>query len=327
MTRAHRYLGLFCSTLLLSLGACSVETDDSSSFAPPADDGGDGSDGAGDTGADDGGDGDTGGDGDGDGDGPATCGNGTVEGAEQCDDAGESATCNKDCTAAVCGDGKLNVSAGEDCEGEVAYENAACTDCALECEATYGDCNEDLDIDGCETWLALADNCGTCGNTCGGGTLCVDGGCVVTDTHGNDEEFGEGNVGKANNLLGNRIAIPAGKVSHLSLIAKQGGQKVVMALYADQGGSPGALVANTPELAVEIGVNELPIGQAVDVAAGDYWLLAVFDQDASVGIDTSNPNEVVHYIPFGFGASLPDPMVGAQSYTGQRLNYYVNMVP
>ena len=46
----------------------------------------------------------------------AVCGNGSVEGAEACDDMGESATCNDDCTLAECGDGVLNVTAGEECD-------------------------------------------------------------------------------------------------------------------------------------------------------------------------------------------------------------------
>ena len=46
----------------------------------------------------------------------AVCGNGSVEGAEACDDMGESATCNDDCTLASCGDGVLNVTAGEECD-------------------------------------------------------------------------------------------------------------------------------------------------------------------------------------------------------------------
>jgi cysteine-rich repeat protein len=46
----------------------------------------------------------------------AVCGNGSVEGAEACDDMGESATCNDDCTLAECGDGVVNVTAGEECD-------------------------------------------------------------------------------------------------------------------------------------------------------------------------------------------------------------------
>ncbi len=47
---------------------------------------------------------------------PPRCGDGTVDVGEQCDAAGESADCNLDCTLAVCGDGKVNGSAGEQCD-------------------------------------------------------------------------------------------------------------------------------------------------------------------------------------------------------------------
>ena len=44
------------------------------------------------------------------------CGNGIVEGTEECDTGGESAVCDADCTAAACGDGTVNTTAGEECE-------------------------------------------------------------------------------------------------------------------------------------------------------------------------------------------------------------------
>lgn len=63
---------------------------------------------------------------------PGVCGDGTVDlrREEQCDDGGESATCNADCTRASCGDGKINASAGETCDasGESATCDANCTD-------------------------------------------------------------------------------------------------------------------------------------------------------------------------------------------------------
>ncbi len=50
----------------------------------------------------------------------ALCGDGYVDGEspriEQCDTAGESASCNHDCTASFCGDGVLNVTAWEQCD-------------------------------------------------------------------------------------------------------------------------------------------------------------------------------------------------------------------
>jgi cysteine-rich repeat protein len=44
------------------------------------------------------------------------CGNGTLEGAEVCDTSGESATCDDDCTAPLCGDDNENAAAGEGCD-------------------------------------------------------------------------------------------------------------------------------------------------------------------------------------------------------------------
>jgi hypothetical protein len=47
---------------------------------------------------------------------PVVCGDGVVGGSEQCDAAGESASCDIDCTNRVCGDGVLNPTGGEVCD-------------------------------------------------------------------------------------------------------------------------------------------------------------------------------------------------------------------
>jgi hypothetical protein len=44
------------------------------------------------------------------------CGDGLVDMGEECDDAGESATCDADCSVAQCGDGTSNSTAGESCD-------------------------------------------------------------------------------------------------------------------------------------------------------------------------------------------------------------------
>ncbi|MEM6996701.1 MAG: hypothetical protein AAF721_39725, partial [Myxococcota bacterium] len=48
---------------------------------------------------------------------PPGCGNGVIEAGETCDDRGESAECNDDCTDVVCGAGIINETAGEVCDG------------------------------------------------------------------------------------------------------------------------------------------------------------------------------------------------------------------
>jgi cysteine-rich repeat protein len=61
------------------------------------------------------------------------CGNGTLEGAEECDTSGESATCDDDCTNVVCGDGNLNESAGEECDDTNTTSGDGCSaTCLLE---------------------------------------------------------------------------------------------------------------------------------------------------------------------------------------------------
>ncbi len=57
------------------------------------------------------------------------CGDGIVHDDEECDDMGESALCDTNCTLAVCGDDTLNLLAGEACDdgGATAMCNADCS--------------------------------------------------------------------------------------------------------------------------------------------------------------------------------------------------------
>jgi hypothetical protein len=57
---------------------------------------------------------------------PALCGDGVVQPAEACDDGGESASCDVDCTIAACGDTTVNATAGEGCDA--GGESAVCDD-------------------------------------------------------------------------------------------------------------------------------------------------------------------------------------------------------
>ncbi len=54
------------------------------------------------------------------------------DGVEDCDDGWETVTCNTDCTTAVCGDGKLNPTAGEECDDGNQSNTDQCTNaCTL----------------------------------------------------------------------------------------------------------------------------------------------------------------------------------------------------
>ena len=62
---------------------------------------------------------------------PSECGDGIVAGDEECDDAGQSSSCNADCTPSTCGDNVLNELAGEECEPALA------ANCKSDCSFSY----------------------------------------------------------------------------------------------------------------------------------------------------------------------------------------------
>ena len=121
-----------------------------------------------------------------------TCGNGTIEAGEACDDAGETAACNANCTLAECGDGTLNSTAGEACDegGESATCNADCTVAACgdgmvnaaageACDDTAetATCNADCTAAACGDGVLNA----TAGESCdeGGNTAACDADCTA----------------------------------------------------------------------------------------------------------------------------------------------------
>jgi cysteine-rich repeat protein len=55
------------------------------------------------------------------------CGNGRTDPGEDCDDSGESAACDDDCTLPECGDGNFNASAGEECDDGNTVLDTTCT--------------------------------------------------------------------------------------------------------------------------------------------------------------------------------------------------------
>lgn len=63
----------------------------------------------------------------------SNCGDGIVQKPETCDDGGESAACDADCTIVVCGDSTLNVTNGEQCDDGNTDDGDGCDSiCVLE---------------------------------------------------------------------------------------------------------------------------------------------------------------------------------------------------
>ncbi len=107
---------------------------------------------------------------------PAGCGNGTVEGGETCDERGETATCDGDCTAVTCGDGYLNLIAGEQCDDG---------------NTSAGDgCGSACDIEGCGNGIVEpGEDCDDAGesSTCDGDCTDVSCGDGLTNAAAGEE--------------------------------------------------------------------------------------------------------------------------------------------
>lgn len=121
------------------------------------------------------------------------CGDGSISPGEDCDDSGESATCNADCTTASCGDGKTNATANEECDdaGESAACNVDCTMASCGDGKTNATANEECD--GAGESATCNDDCteamcgdgkenGTAGEECdigGGESAACDSDCTL----------------------------------------------------------------------------------------------------------------------------------------------------
>ena len=142
------------------------------------------------------------------------CGDGIQTGAEACDDAGESATCDVDCTLAICGDNVVNMTAGEECDdgtdSATGNSNQRADACRMtciphSCGDGFVDSDESCDDDntdsgdGCDAtcaveagWTCEGDNPSVCteiDSLCGDAIWLMGASGFVTDTYGDSDNL------------------------------------------------------------------------------------------------------------------------------------------
>jgi len=142
---------------------------------------------------------------------------------------------------------------------------------------------------------------------------------------GNDVEFPDASAHTPDYLVGSPITVSSPFVlTHLGVIAKAGGPHVMLMLYASAGSDPDQLVASTASMPMTVGRMEIPVAPT-QLPAGTYWMMGVYDSDASIGIDETNPNAPDCYAPHLFSDPAPNPFGTSFLYTGQRFNYYIKV--
>ena len=149
---------------------------------------------------------------------------------------------------------------------------------------------------------------------------------AAAGTYGNFVEFSSASAHSPDYLVGDPLVVTVGStLTHLCVIAKAAGPNVVLGLYSSNAmGEPDHLMASAPVTTLTVGPVEIPVA-ATPLPAGQYWMFGVYDAEASIGIDESDPAAPVRYIGRPFGTGLPEPFGPAASYQGQRFNYYIKV--
>jgi hypothetical protein len=169
-------------------------------------------------------------------------------------------------------------------------------------------------------------NCGGCGNQCPTGDTCAAGTCSCDGcVFGNYDDLGSNSEHLPNYLLGTAVVVPETVLVSFGVIGRAAGPHFEMALYRDAGGSPGALVASTPSTPLAVGRQEIGVSP-VALSAGTYWIMGIYDTEASIGIAFGG-SAPVDYTALGFGSALPGTFPSPDVYSGQTFNYYIVVHP
>ena len=93
-----------------------------------------------------------------------------------------------------------------------------------------------------------------------------------------------------------------------------------VAIFADAGGSPGALVASTEAQTVVIGRNEAVM--SLGLPAGAYWLMVVFDNTTYLSYNAVAATN--KFVSHTFGNAMPNPFPGTHStIAGAQFSWFL----
>src|SRR5687768_13614206 len=121
----------------------------------------------------------------------------------------------------------------------------------------------------------------------------------------------------ANYLLGTKHTLTfSTTVTGLGYAGNGTGSGIQMAIYNDNAGLAGTLIAFTATSTVGTGNITIPLLSSVAIPPGDYWIMAIYNANLNhVQKSTSSPKTVC-YISHTFGTA-PPATASWVTYTGQ----------
>lgn len=127
----------------------------------------------------------------------------------------------------------------------------------------------------------------------------------------------------ANTLAGQTVTTDTATVlMRIGVIPQTGGYNGRLALYANSGGAPAALLAATSLTQISGTAQEIRVVTPTQLAQDTYWVMANFDAAAPIKRSATN-NTTIRFITLATSAALPDPIVSPQTSTNRVLNYYL----
>lgn len=132
------------------------------------------------------------------------------------------------------------------------------------------------------------------------------------------------NAHLSNHLLGQSVTAPEATLCGFGIIVESpSSQQIQFALYDDDGGSPGNLVAQSHVyIGLTNGINFIPVLESVELSPGIYWLMKVVSSELTIKEDTGI-SQPYHFTQHIFGLPLPDPYVVFLSFSGDLINAYL----
>jgi hypothetical protein len=197
--------------------------------------------------------------------------------------------------------------------------------CGHQCVAPWDDCDGGS-TNGCEANLNTdGQHCGHCNNPCSS-TVCRNQVCLTTARYGNTGAGSSNvNIGQ-DTMAGIQVYVPnASVVTALGVVlyGSTATRNMYLGLYKDVAGSPGDLVAAAGPSLVAPGGKELGITSAqVDIAAGNYWILGVWDGTAAFASNSTAP-VTWRYVSHAFGALPTTAPTGMGTTSAAAPNLYV----
>lgn len=129
----------------------------------------------------------------------------------------------------------------------------------------------------------------------------------------------------ANYLLGTKFTLSdmTGKLQSLNLLGRNTGTNVQMALYNDNNGVPGTLVASSITGVVNSwGITTLPVTANVTLLPGNYWIMAVYSATGDHVFKRSG-TATVYYKGLIYGNAPPSNASDFLSYTSGDFSYFI----